>query len=109
MSQGHDAVNRADLVGIQDQLVVDANVAKLRFHHAAVHAAMRDERHATRQSTQHGGRTAEGRRFEGLTARSHQDDERARKISPEQDRDDAGDAGQQIRTELPADELERQR
>ncbi len=103
-----DAIDRADLMRVHDQLVADANLVQRHLDDLVIRATVCDEGHSTCERLQHRGRASEREGLEGFSARQHQHDKRAGEVLLQQHRGDDGDAGQQIGAELAPNELERE-
>jgi hypothetical protein len=90
------------------QRVADGNPPQGHVRHLAVLAAVGHRGHAASQCLQHGRGAAHRVGFERLAAGEHQHDQRAGQILAEQGRRDDGNAGQQVRAELPVQQSRQQ-
>ena len=93
------AVHRAGLVREHDE--VATGVERDAFRRPAA-APVRDRWHPVRQGCEGRRRPPDGVRFQRLPAREHEHHERARQVLAQDDGGNDRDAGEQVRTELPA-------
>ena len=102
------AVNGADLMRMNEERVADRDLVERHVDDVGALLAVPDGRHPLRERFQDRRSGAKRVALERFASREHQHDDGTREIFAEDDRGDDRDAGQQVRSKLPAQRLARE-